>query len=728
MPPLNSCRSSCSLTGLGTRAARILALAMPTFLATQPAALAGQSFSLEDVLSPAFAYELVAAAGSERIAWIENEEGRRNVYTATAPGFQPVRLTSFMDDDGTDLTGLQISRDGSVVTFIRGHAANSQGWVANPSSFASGSERAVWAISTAGGTPWRVVRASGGSLSPDGRWFVYLKDGEVHLASVNGDADSGSADAAGPLFRVWGRPTGPVWSPDGTRIAFVTNRDTHSFIGVYDIAKHSIGYLSPSVDRDASPVWSPDGSRIAFTRRPGRAFGEGMRAPEGVEVPPGFRNPRFQGGHLVEIWIADASSGTASRLWRNPPDDDAFSAVSGMSWQGEHLVFSLEPEDWQRFYSISTVLPEPDAVALTHEVGFPENTAFSPDGRYLYFATNHGEIDRRHLWRVAVAGGAPEQLTRGTGIETFPAVLRSGTIAFLSAAPDQPQSVSVMTAVEAEPRLISSIPDRFPARSHVTPTNVTLTAPDGLVFNSQLFLPPDLRPGEQRPAMIFIHGGPRRQMLLGYNYGHFYHMAYAVNQYLANKGYIVLSVNYRGGIGYGKEFRTAPDMGRNGNSEYQDILTAGEYLRDRADVDATRIALWGLSYGGILTAQGLARNSDLFAAGADIAGVHFWGEDLDPTAVNYSSSSASRIQDWTSPVFLVHGDDDRNVAFAQTVGLVQLLRAHEVPFELIVFPDEVHSFLIHDRWLHTFNAMDDFFDRVLIRREPLPAEGDAWQR
>lgn len=692
-----------------------------------PGPLAAQAFSLADVLSPGFAYELVSAAGADRIAWLENERGMRNVYTATAPDFVPVRLTSFLEDDGTDLTGLQISRDGSVVVFTRGHAPNRVGWVANPSSDADGAERALWAVATdGGGRPWRIVEANSGSLSPDGRWVVFMKEGEVHRAPVNPGADPLVADRSGPLFRVWGQPRGPAWSPDGRRIAFVTDRETHSFVGVYDLQSHRITYMTPGVDRDGSPAWSPDGRRVAFTRRPGRAFGQGMSAPSDLpdhQVPAGFRDPLFRGGHALEIWVADASTGEGARLWHSAPGDTVFPGIGNMTWAADHLVFGLEPDEWLRYYSISTVNPRPDPVPLTHEVGFPENVAFSADGRELHFATNHGDIDRRHLWRVPVAGGTPRQLTRGDGIETFPAALASGRqVALLSAAAARPQSVAVVPADGGEPRLVSRIPDTFPAGGHVTPTNVTLTAADGLEFNNQLFLPPDLRRGEQRPAMIFIHGGPRRQMLLGYNYGHFYHMAYAVNQYFAAKGYIVLSVNYRGGIGYGRTFRNAPDMGRNGNSEYQDILAAGEYLRDRADVDPTRIALWGLSYGGILTAQGLARNSDLFASGADIAGVHFWGETLDPRTVNYASSSASRIEEWTSPVLLVHGDDDRNVAFAQTVGLVQLLRAHDVPYELIVFPDEVHSFLVHDRWLKTFEAMDDFFDRTLIRKEGVRAE------
>jgi len=694
-----------------------------------PGPLQAQSFTLEEVLSPGFAYNLVAAAGAERIAWLENERGMRNVYTATPPDFTPVRLTHFMEDDGTDLTGLQISGDGSVVAFIRGHAPNRVGWVANPSSLADGAERAVWAVGTDGGRPWRVVETNQGTLSPDGRWVLHLREGEVHRAPVNPGAGALHADRAGPLFRVWGSPGSLSWSPDSRRVAFVTQRETHSFVGVYDTQSHRIVYMAPSVDRDAAPAWSPDGTRIAFTRRPGRAFGTGLTRPDDVpeeEIPAGFLDARFQGGHALEIWVAEVATGEGRRLWRSRPGEDPFDGIGTVTWRGEHLVFSLEPDDWERYFSISIRDPSPDPIPLTHEVGFPENVAFSPDGSTLFFATNHGDIDRRHIWRVPVAGGTPRQVTRGDGIETSPAVLASGErLALLSAGASRPQSVAVVPAEGGEPRVVSRIPDGFPAGAHVTPTNVTLTAPDGLEFHNQLFLPADLSPGERRPAMIFIHGGPRRQMLLGYNYGHFYHMAYAVNQYLAAKGYVVLSVNFRGGIGYGKEFRMAPDMGRNGNSEYQDILAAGEYLRDRGDVDPTRIALWGLSYGGILTAQGLARNSELFAAGADIAGVHFWGDTLDPRATNYASSSASRIEDWTSPVFLVHGDDDRNVAFAQTVGLVQLLRAHEIPYEILVFPDEVHSFLVHDRWLQTFNGMDDFFDRTLIRKEGVRAEDGA---
>ncbi len=117
-------------------------------------------------------------------------------------------------------------------------------------------------------------------------------------------------------------------------------------------------------------------------------------------------------------------------------------------------------------------------------------------------------------------------------------------------------------------------------------------------------------------------------MLLGWHYMYYYSNAYALNQYLANSGYVVLSVNYRSGIGYGLDFREALHYGAAGGSEYNDVQGAGVYLRTRADVDPARIGAWGGSYGGYLTAMALARASDLFRAGVDFHGVHDWATEL----------------------------------------------------------------------------------------------------
>jgi dipeptidyl aminopeptidase/acylaminoacyl peptidase len=282
----------------------------------------------------------------------------------------------------------------------------------------------------------------------------------------------------------------------------------------------------------------------------------------------------------------------------------------------------------------------------------------------------------------------------------------------------RPASVGLLAAEGGKAKVIyPTLKPDFPLAAHVVPEIVHIKAPDGLDISNQVFLPKDLRPGERRPALIFVHGGPSRQMLPGYHYMQFYHWAYAVNQWLADQGYVVMSVNYRSGIGYGRSFRQAQNTNARGNSEYQDVLAAGKYLQTRSDVDPSRVGIWGLSYGGLLTSQALARNSDLFVAGVDMAGVHLYGSNLDTASVSFKSSAISAVDGWKSPVLFVHGDDDRNVNFAQTVGLVQLLRARNVYHELIIIPDDLHESMLHSRWMYTWNRMGDFLKRFVWNKD-----------
>ena len=767
-----------------------------------PAAKALHVPTMAQFMSAGYPVEIVAAQKADRIAWIANDKGLRNVFTASAPAFRAVRVTSFMKDDGVDTTQLSISADGTTVAFTRGHGANRDGWVANPEADPRGVERAIWAASTTGGAAWRLAEGQNGAISPDGRYVAYARDGQIYrvpaarAAARTTDIDKGLK----PYIRIWGTNTAPVWSPDSRKIAFVSNRTDHSFIAVFDLTSKKVTYMSPSVDRDTSPAWAPDSSRIAFIRRPGTPFaqqsqsgvgglgnppgpafnaanqgrgvgagrgggggqGRGGRgeAAEGQAPPqrPGLTNAFFAGGYNTSLWVADVKTGDAREFWHNAKDDRVFNGINAITWRGKHVVFQLEPEEWTRFFAI----PVPDQmtdlentgpvaktklfsagapasadvatpISLTPQDGQIETFSFSGDGKYLYYGSNVVDTERRHLWRVPVAGGAPEQITRGEAIEHTPLLLASGKyIAALTADYKRPQSVTILPA-PGEPGQLArrslgeggkviypTLTKEFPTDAHVMPQDVVLKAPDGLQYHNQLFLPKDLRAGERRPAIVFVHGGPVRQMLLGYHYMEVYHLFYGVNQWLASQGYVVLSVNYRGGVGYGRSFRTAPNTNARGNSEYQDVLAAGQYLQGRPDVDPKRVGIWGLSYGGLLTAQALARNSDVFVAGVDLAGVHLYGNNLDPENLAYRSSAISEIANWKSPVFLIHGDDDRNVNFAQTVGLVSLLRAHNIPHEIMVQPDDTHETLLHRRWLPLWERMEAFLNKHL-KKEAAPS-------
>ena len=737
--------------------------------------------TIEQFLAPGTPIEIASAKTADRIVWTAYEHGLRNVYTAAAPAFAPVRLTSVTKDDGVELSDIAISDDGGVVVFVRGTQPNREGWVANPTADPAGAQRTIWAVRTSGGGAWKLGEGTTPALSPDGRTVLFSKDGQIYryaiaaagaaapgagrqippggvVPAAAGQPRAAAASASAPFVKAWGSNATPVWSPDGTKFAFVSNRVDHSFIGVYDMRSRAITFLAPAVDHDTSPTWSPDGKRVAFIRRPGTPFGlqahqgagsignpdgpaynpltalrnggrggrgEGGRGggrgdrgdPPRDDKRPGLFDAAFTGGYTLSFWVADVATGEGREFWRTRKDEKEFAAVSAIRWaDADHVVFEAEPQEWTRWYSVRVTPESSDArpIELTPGEGAVEQTALSPDGRWLFYATNAGDIERRHIWKVATAGGAAEPLTRGETIETYPVALASGgQIAVLGGDAKRPFGVGLVPASGGVAKYIYPSLAAFPIDAEVVPQLVVTKAADGMEIHNQLFLPKDLRPGEKRPAIVFVHGGPVRQMLLGYHYMHFYHIAYAVNQWLASRGYVVMSVNYRSGIGYGKSFRLAPNTGGRGNAEYEDVVAGGKYLQSRPDVDPNRIGIWGLSYGGVLTSQALARNSDIFKVGVDLAGVHLWGSSVDPDNVSYKASAISAIDAWKSPVLLVHGDDDRNVQFSQTTGLVQLLRAHGVYHELIVYPDDTHEPLLHKRYLYAFNRLEEFISRFL---------------
>jgi dipeptidyl aminopeptidase/acylaminoacyl peptidase len=351
--------------------------------------------------------------------------------------------------------------------------------------------------------------------------------------------------------------------------------------------------------------------------------------------------------------------------------------------------------------------------------------SLSRNRREVLFSSNQDDIDRRHVWRVAAGGGKPSAILLGEGIEWQPADVADGSVAFLrSSATEIGRAAMKLGSSPVRDLAPDSIPADFP-KDLVKPQQVVFPASDGLAIHGQLFLPP-AGGGARHAAVIFFHGGSRRQMLLGYHYRRYYSNAYAMNQFLASRGFVVLSVNYRSGIGYGLNFREALNFGNSGGSEYNDVTGAGLYMAGRADVDPKRIGVWGGSYGGYLTAMALARASDMFAAGVDMHGVHDWSirAERSLTALNVDelreiertalqSSPLADVSNWRSPVLLIHGDDDRNVAFNQTARLVEALRARGVEFEELIFPGEVHEFLLEESWLKAYRAGSDFLARKL---------------
>jgi len=683
-----------------------------------PHVLSAQGFTLQQVMSAPFSSGLSASPRGERFLWVADQEGKRNLWLAESGGAAnhgPRELTHYNADDGQEIGDVTWTPDGESVVYVRsGDFEFPQDPAPNPAMLRDGVEQDIWIVPVQGGEPRKLAPGRAPQVSPDGKTLVYLLKGQIWSLNL---ADPQAKPAQ--LFVGRGEEDSLTFSPDGKFLAFVSRRGDHSFIGVFSFATNSLSYIDPGTEHDGEPAWSPDSRQVAFIR-----------------VPPDTTGIDFKPRRTAQPWsirVADVQTGQGHEVWR--AHDGPGSVFHGVAtdhqlyWAaGDRLVFPWEATGWDHLYSVPVDGRAGGApTELTPGSFEVEHVTLSPDHKTLVYSSNQDDIDRRHVWQVGVAGGEPKQLTAGDGIEVFPAVAADGTVAVLRSDARVPMRPAVVDRHgELRDLAPSLIPAEFPAARLVVPKPVIFSAADGMQIHGQLFLPAGDSDTKRRPAIIFFHGGSRRQMLLGWHYMDYYSNAYAENQYLASLGYIVLSVNYRSGIGYGLNFREALNYGAAGASEFNDVQGAGLYLRSRSDVDGARIGVWGGSYGGYLTALALARASDLFAAGVDFHGVHDWNLELniwqptyDPNAdpqaarVAWESSPLASVKTWRSPVLLMQGDDDRNVQFSQTVRLAAALRAQGTPFEEHVFPDEIHGFLLHRTWLAAYGYEAEFFAKYL---------------
>lgn len=654
-----------------------------------PAQRAAERFTMASVLAAPYVYPPTGSADGTAIAYVSREAQTRSLYVLR--GDQPARrLVAYGGDDGQELAeSPAISAHGGAIAYVRGSSANRQGDHADPLANADLPDQQVWLIGSDGNdTPHLLGPGSGALFTPDERLVLWKDDGRIMAAALTWQGGR-LAGVGAPYEFLAGDRRDMRFSPDGSKLAYVRNDG----VEILDLASKTAVAIPHGTAIDAGPVWSPDGQSLAFRREP-------------ASSPNLPRNQcgrwRYCGPVISDdpwsIWVVSVAAPTQPRkVWQASPGpgsvfyalDQAYAPImqgAQMAWsRSGHIVFANEADGWRHFYAV----PASGGTArlLTPGAGEVEYFSTSIDGTSLVYATNIGDLGRRHIAQVAADGRTPPvALTSGEGNQWTPVPLAGGAVAYIDTDWAHPPHVVVRSAAGVlTPAALPTPSAGFPGDRMAKPQLIEFPGSDGQTAYGQLFVP-------AKPAgcaIVFAHGGIRRQMLTSYHYMDAYHYLYGMNQYLAGRGCVVLSVEYRSSIMRGHDFRNPPGWGFAGNSEIKDVVGAARWLKQRFGKQAAGgIGIYGLSWGGYITATALAKHSDIFSVGFDMAGVHF-----TPDTPGMAYSPIGLIDGWKSPIFVAQGDDDMNVNVNDGIALSHALQRNkpQVEYRQQVLPGQTHD-------------------------------------
>ncbi len=671
----------------------------------------GRSLSTQAILALPFPSHLCATPDGGQLAWVVNDAGRRNIWIADpAEGETGVRrLTGHTRDDGLLLADLQWGLGGGALLYVAGSITTGD----RAPDLTGGGEGAVPAeirltVIESGDT--RTIAPGHSPLvSPAGDSFAFVDGQDLRIARI---------DALHPPYTACsaaGAISGLRWSPRGDKIAFAGAQDGQSRIGVFDLAERSLSWIDNDGALDIAAAWSADGAGIAFIRllEPDAETYSGRS--EGR--PWSIRTAAAGYAESGSIWTAEPGPGSVFRSFEHGP---------ALLWRTDGtIIFGWERTGWLQLHSVDVAT---GAVAnLTPGQGEIFSVAPCPDRAALLFSSNHGDLDGRRLWRLELGRGEAVALTSADTVTDHPTACRNGRVFALqssAASPLQPVAIGadrrVLRLAPPQPRWLAGL---------TPPERLCFQASDGTDIHAQLYLPRRADAAQPVPAIVHFHGGPARQMLGAWHVIETYHQQHGLNQLLVDRGFAVLSVNYRGGTGYGLSFREPANFGLSGASEYLDVEAAAHFLRGRAEVDPDRVGAYGVSYGGLLVSLGLARASHLYAAGVVCAGVADWSavfteaeRDSAPARLARSSSPVADAASWRSPALLIHATDDRIVPLQQTIDLREALqRESDAAIEMMLIEHEQHDLQLARSCATLFDAITDFFERKLGRAIELVA-------
>lgn len=567
-------------------------------------------------------------------------------------------------------------------------------------------------------------------------------------------------------------------SPDGRRVAVSVLRAAGATIEVYRLDGSRLG----SIDGH-SPEWLPDGSALVHARggslwlstldqAPGRVLAEGFTDLRGIEVAPDGRAASFisaRAGHqdvwLVgldgsatprqitveampaeearfghawspdsrriayfsnaedtdadDLWVVDVATGDARRV------SSGFMGSSTPAWSPDgRRIASYGVAKTDFWYSdLSDVFVVEPATGRewalpmqghAREVGRP---GWSADGQRLRFLRH--ERGRVHLWQAPVDGGVATRLSHGEGLVHDWHAGADHAVLVRSTA-TRGREVELLPFDGGAARVLTAVSTPWPGL--VQPEEISFPARDGLAIQAFVFHPPGFDPARRYPTVVQAHGGGTHSYYDGLN---------LVEQRLAQRGYVVLAVNYRGGSGFGRAFQ---DLGAGdwANTQSLDAADAAHFVR-RQPWSNQRVGIYGYSYGGIVSLGAVARDPEAFDAAVPMGGIydfadayrnadrlgrlftaagHLGSPDSSPDAYA-ASDTVSRLDQVRTPVLLMHGEADVRAPFRQFQLASAALARTGAPFEAHSYPDEPHAFLDPANRVDMYRRLEAWMDRWL---------------
>ena len=583
------------------------------------------------------------------------------------------------------------------------------------------------------------------SWNKESKLIAYQKDEDIYYVDVN---------IGKPVSLVVSskKCRNPRWSPVSNELAYIMDND----IWLYSFDSHTNTQLTKSGNVEDFK-WSKDGGKIAFkvgekgksgwkifSIKDGEIIWESedglceslIWMPNGKKVLYSLADFNYISRRYL---LADIEENVVEEILTEKDERGLlFEVPPIVSNKGNKVIFVLLVDGWTHLWLKD--LENGELVQLTRgeceDIGCEgDSPVWTPNDDLIVFSSSRKNLTERHIWSVKPDGSDLEMLIPLDGTSVFPKVSPDGEkIVFLHSDPYEAPDIWMFdTKTRDVEKLTNSMPKTLTKEKIVAPKIVTYSGAKNWKIYACLFVPPNLEKGKKYPAIVWLHGGPIRQMVRnGWHPMQIYSLFYSFHQLLVHKGYVVLFIDYRGSIGYGREFMQGiyREMGV---SDVIDVVKAVDYLKSLGFVDKERIGVWGISYGGYLTLQVLTKYPDVFKAGVNIAGVTDfeswmkWAEENYVLAAAFfraklggntsknkslymEASAINFIKNIKVPLLNLHGTADEAVTFKQLDELIKALVKEGKHFEVMYYPEEKHAFEKAETWLDAFNRVMKFFE------------------